>query len=440
MHSVKILLALLIAIFIAPNIHASTYQTELDLIAQGHPSTAYDTLRPKLLGSAGNPEFDTAFGLAALDSGAPAEAITAFERVLALQPHNLPVRTELARAYAQLGDPAAAKRELDTVKNNPSTPEDVRNNISNYASVLEETLRGGPRTWHASVSAGGGYDSNINTATASSYLVVPALSALGPARIEDGARAESSAFTTLAATATVRQPLSPATALFASLSADTKRPLKSSDYTHATLTTEAGAQFFQPEGDIYTLGLSAQQFWFGNESYSRTYGLNASWHNPLTPFTTITPYLSVSHVNYEGNLPAANRAVLGATATHRLQLTLPTTLIAGAYGGGEDSTGESADHLTHTLVGGQLGLELFPTEDLAVYTEARLEHRKYTEDYPLFNEARTDTQFDLTTGLTYAIAQGLTFRPSVGYRNTSSNIGFYNYSRWLAQLNLRFEI
>lgn len=441
MPSVKILLVATLAFTVCTSAHAShPYQTEADLIAAGHPSHAYSNLRPKLLGSAGNPQFDTIFGLAALDSGAPAEAITAFERVLALQPDNLPVRTELARAYAQLGDPAAAKRELDIVTSNPATPPEVKHNISNYASVLEETLRGGPRTWHATATVGVGTDSNINTATANSYLVVPALSALGPARIEDGARAKSSAFTQLAATGTVRQPLSPATALFASLSVDNKTPLETSDYTNTTLTAEAGAQFFQPEGDIITLGASAQQFWFGGDDYSTTYALNGSWHNPLNANTSVTPYLSVSQIDYENGLPTAHRIILGSSLTHRLQTSVPTSLIAGLYGGHEESEGSTADHLSHHLYGTQLGIEIFPTTNLAFFTEARLEHRHYTAPYPLFFTERSDTQLDLTTGLTYALTKGLSLRPTVSYRHASSNVGFFNYSRWLSQINLRYTL
>ncbi len=441
MPSVKILLAAVLTFAVVHTARASNpYQTEADLIAAGHPSHAYSNLRPKLLGSAGNPQFDAIFGLAALDTGAAAEAITAFERVLALQPDNLPIRTELARAYAQLGDPAAAKRELDIVQSNPSTPPDVKQNISNYASVLEETLRGGPRTWHASVTANAGFDTNINTATASSYLVVPALSALGPARIEDGSRAKSSAFTQLAATGTVRQPLSPATALFASLSADTKTPFATSNYANTTLTAEAGAQFFQPEGDIITLGASAQKFWFGGDDYSTTYALNTSWHNPLNAHTSVTPYLSVSQVNYENGLPTAHRIILGSSLTHRLQTPMPASLIAGLYGGREESEGSQADHLSHHIYGGQIGLEVFPTNNLALYTEARLEHRAYTAPYPLFFTERADTQLDLTTGLTYAITKGLSLRPSVSYRHASSNVGFFDYSRWLTQIGLRYTL
>ncbi|RYD42236.1 MAG: DUF560 domain-containing protein, partial [Verrucomicrobiaceae bacterium] len=368
------------------------------------------------------------------------EAITAFERVLALQPDNLPVRTELARAYAQLGDPAAAKRELDLVTTNPATPANVKHNLSSYASVLEESLRGGPRTFHTTITAGTGYDTNINTATASSYLVVPALSALGPARIEDGTRAQSSGFTQLTATGTVRQPLSPATALFASLSADAKTPFETSDYAHTTLTAEAGTQFFRPEGDIFTLGASAQQFWFGGDDYSTTYALNGSWHNPLSASTSLTPYLSVSHINYETGLPDAHRIILGSSLTHRLPTSMPTTLIAGLYGGHEESEGTAADHLSHNIYGGQFGIEIFPTDNLALFTEARLEHRAYSAPYPLFFTERSDTQLDLSTGLTYALTKGLSLRPSISYRHASSNVGFFNYSRWLTQLNLRYTL
>lgn len=440
MRAIKISLAALLAIVLAPASHAENpYQPALTLIAAGHPAEAYHQLRPKLLGSAGNPEFDTAFGLAALDNGAPAEAITAFERVLALDPANLPIRTELARAYAQLGDPAAAKRELDAVQNNPATPAPVRTNLSNYTNVLEEALSGGPRKINATINASTGYDSNINNATTSSYLVVPALAALGPARLASGAQAQGSAYSEVGATLTATQPITLSRSLFASLSANTKTPFESSDYTQTTLSGEGGIQFLTPDTGKFTLGLSAQKFWFGGEDYTDTLAASGNWQLLLGNNSNLTTYATVSHIEYQENdAQTANRAILGASLDTRWHTALSPYAFAGIYGGTEQTEDDTADYFSHNLIGLQSGVELFPAPNLSLFLDARYEIRDYADDYPLFMQARLDRQLDLTTGATYALTPNLALRPTLSYRHAASNIGFYEYQRWLANLNLRY--
>lgn len=428
--------------FFGVPVYADTsYNPELSLIQSGHSAEAYNQLRPKLLGSAGNPDFDTAFGLAALDNGATAEAVAALERVLAVQPANLPVRTELARAYEQLGDPAAAARELDIVKQQPETPATVRTNISHYASALDEALSGGPRTLTGTVNVTTGYDSNINNATTSSYLIVPALAALGPARIADGAQAESSGYTEAGATLTYRQPLSVSKALFASASVNQKSPFNSSDYSQTTLGAEGGIQLLSPDNGKLTLGASAQQFWFGGDDYSTTLGVTANWELPLTTTSNLISYATASHISYEQNASQnANRIVVGAMLDNHFQQTTYTPYtFAGIYGGTEKTTDSSSDYLSNNLVGAQAGIEFYPARNFSTFFDATYEVRDYSADYPMFMEARLDKQLDLTTGISYALASNLLLRPTLAYRYANSNIAFYNYTRWLANVGLRYS-
>ena len=63
----------------------------------------YLALAPQADERAGDPAFDYALGIAALDSGRYGEAIIALQRVLAVQPGNAQARAELARAYALAG-------------------------------------------------------------------------------------------------------------------------------------------------------------------------------------------------------------------------------------------------------------------------------------------------------------------------------------------------
>src|SRR3954468_9324165 len=57
------------------------------LLQDSKPSEAYALLEPQEFDLAGDVDFDTLLGIAALDSGKPDKATLAFERVLAVNPN-----------------------------------------------------------------------------------------------------------------------------------------------------------------------------------------------------------------------------------------------------------------------------------------------------------------------------------------------------------------
>lgn len=64
----------------------------------GEPRAAWQTLRERVDLYAGIAVYDHLQGVAALDAGLPGEAVLALERVLIVEPDNLPARAEIARA------------------------------------------------------------------------------------------------------------------------------------------------------------------------------------------------------------------------------------------------------------------------------------------------------------------------------------------------------
>ncbi|HEB98506.1 MAG TPA: tetratricopeptide repeat protein, partial [Thiotrichales bacterium] len=76
---------------------------------------------------AGDPDFDMAFGLAALEFGHPEQAVFAFERVLMIRPWDHRARLELGRAQLANGNFAAARESFQTVLD-AQPPETVARN------------------------------------------------------------------------------------------------------------------------------------------------------------------------------------------------------------------------------------------------------------------------------------------------------------------------
>ncbi len=79
--------------------YADPVSEGMERIAAGDAAGAYAMLKPEERSRAGNPEYDYALGLAAIDSGHVTDAVAAFERVLAVEPQHLRARRTRPRLY-----------------------------------------------------------------------------------------------------------------------------------------------------------------------------------------------------------------------------------------------------------------------------------------------------------------------------------------------------
>src|SRR5512138_1099814 len=94
-----------------PNVVPILKQAQ-SLLADKKAGDAYALLVPHELDLGGTPLFDYLLGLAALDSGHPADAAFALERVVAAQPDFAGARIELARAQFEGGDLALSRTQF----------------------------------------------------------------------------------------------------------------------------------------------------------------------------------------------------------------------------------------------------------------------------------------------------------------------------------------
>jgi tetratricopeptide (TPR) repeat protein len=166
----------------------------LALESQGRMAEAYTLLSPLTAERAGDADFDYALGLAASDTGHGGEALLAFQRVLAVQPGNAPARAELARVYAMTGDIDTAKAQFDTVVEDPSLPDPVRQRFNRIVRDLGREQQGGGTSVTGFAEISGGIDSNINTATNLTSITLPIFASLGPASLSGGATQQDSNF------------------------------------------------------------------------------------------------------------------------------------------------------------------------------------------------------------------------------------------------------
>src|SRR5882724_3304637 len=138
----------------------------------GDAQGAYNLLIPLQSARAGDPDFDFLLGSAALALGKNTEAVFALERMLAVKPDSAPARALIARAYFNLKETEAAKREFENVKKQEVPPE-VSATIDRFLDAITRIEEADHTTIHGFFELGIGHDSNVNSATADSQVAVP---------------------------------------------------------------------------------------------------------------------------------------------------------------------------------------------------------------------------------------------------------------------------
>lgn len=148
---------------------AGTLREAQALLAANQPAQAFALLTPLELDAAGSPYFDYLYGIAALDTGRQAAAITALERVLAAEPDFAGARMELARARYEAGDYPAAQAQFEYLLTQ-SPPPATRAFIDRYLVAISQgpDFAAGSRSrFTPYAEIGAGWDSNANASTGS---------------------------------------------------------------------------------------------------------------------------------------------------------------------------------------------------------------------------------------------------------------------------------
>ncbi len=143
---------------------AATLEEAQRLLTSGRAGEAYQLLAARELEWSGATLYDYLLGLSALDSGKPRDAQFALQRVVAAESDFLGARIELARAYFDAGDDAAAREQFRYLRAQ-SPPATTRVVIDRYLAALDARGTLAPARWSALFQFGAGYDSNANGST-----------------------------------------------------------------------------------------------------------------------------------------------------------------------------------------------------------------------------------------------------------------------------------
>jgi tetratricopeptide (TPR) repeat protein len=404
------------------------------LLAQRQAKEAYQLLLPQETARAGDPEYDYLLGIAAIDAGAPERGVFALERVLALQPNNHVARAEIARAYLALGERDAARREFQTVREQ-QIPADAKASIDRFLAAITaaDTTR-----IDGFMELGTGYDSNVNAATGSSQVAVPALGGL-IATLDPAATKRGDGFGAIAGGINVTHKMTDVWSVVGSAAGAARLHAEETRFDQITLDASVGARWARGKNAI-TVGGQLQSFELDYARFRETTGAVAQWQHSYDERRQASLFGQYSQLRYPAqSIRDADREVIGVAYGKAFTVTYTPVVFTSVYLGRERELASGVPHLGHDLWGMRVGGQLRLGSGWALLGSAAYEQRRYGGPEPLFLETRKDRQTDLSAGVSYLLRANTLLLGQLAYTDNRSTIAINKFDRTVASVSLRFN-
>lgn len=438
------ILALIASILLAPMACPAADDVLVEAkrhLDQGNPQAAYEMLVPLQTERAGDPDYDFLLGSAALQLGKNTEAVFALERVLAVRPDATPARTLIARAYFNLKETEAAKREFENVKNE-RVPEEVAQTIDRFLDAIRRIEEAQRVTIGGYVEIGTGYDSNVNSATAENQIAVPAF---GGAifNLTASSLEQSDGFINFGGGVGIRGPISKTWSAFGGVAYANKSNFNEDDFSTYSWDLNTGVSHKRDRNTV-TLAVQLNAFFVNDpQLYSHAYreavGGTLQWQHDFNARNQVNAYLQATQLTYPDQRVRNADRYVGGVGYARAFGQNDLIAYAGAYGGQEQEEDKTFPEFGHDLYGVRLGAQQFLSERYSIFANASVEKRHYGGPDPSFLIDREDSQYAVAGGIYLAPGKNRRVTLQASWTDNRSNIAIYEFDRWLASIGFRHE-
>ncbi|MBV1788034.1 DUF560 domain-containing protein [Marinobacterium sp. D7] len=387
--------------------------------------------------------FDLQYGIAAIDSGHPNEAIFAFERVLMAQPDHQAARLELARAYFLIGESARAEQLFHEVLA-LSPPSDVRARIEIFLARIETGRQRGAAMTQRSVSLRVGYDDNVNAGPddASSLVLYDAY---GNPYETSGVSSQGDRFTRLTGLLTHQRPLEGDWSWFANASADGRWHQDLHSLNNLSLDLATGV-VWQQEDRAVRFRVNGQRYLLDAQTYRNLYGAAIEYQQALTRDISLGAFANWSRLEYGAGTRDSDMALAGLSARWRPDIIGKPLLQAAIYRGRETPRNEdafTAGSAERSILGGYLGASWTLSTQLNLNTSVVFQHSDYAGPYylltPLTAGDREDRYTALLADLQWQLSPRTRAFTEYAWRDNDSNTMLLDYQRHQISLGVSYQ-
>ena len=405
----------------------------LAMTESGQARQAYDMMEPHEVQRAGDPDFDTVFGIAANQSGEYARAVLALERVTIVQPGNTRARAELGRAMFAVGDSSSARTLLQQAKAQ-GAPAEAALSIDQFLRAIDVAEAYASSSFKAYVEGGIGHDSNISNGPGNPNVAVPNI---GGVVLNANAVKRDATFVSLAAGASGRYVLDSRWSIVGSAALNKRINRNESTFNNDQLNLLGGVSY-RVDRQEFTVAAVYEDYNLNGSTARTQRGLIGEWAYRIDNLREAGAYVQYSRLHYPSQpLRDAHRAVVGGSYAQRLGSDLLAW--GGLYVGNEDESATGVAHLGHSLVGLRAGMQKSFRDDLSGFVALNFERRSYGGQDPIFLVKRRDNQGTIALGLNWVPAKSWRITPQLSHIRNNSRIVINDYDRTQFSVTARKE-
>lgn len=407
------------------------------LLDQNQGTQAYALLQKESTMRAGQPDFDLLLGIAALDAGEPTRAVFALERVLALQPDNARARAELARAYYLAGEDQASKQEFSSIDRS-AVPPAVARTIDKYLSLIQGRLAATGTRVSVYIQAAGGYDSNVNSATDSSTIAIPAFGNLLFTIDQTGRKLDSGVFglgtgVRFSTPWQGREDLR----LVGGLNLNERIAYDRTDFSTRILNAQTGLRYTRGD-NAFVASVQGQKYYLGGDAYRDLGGGGLQWLHNFSRRTQVSVFGQAAVQRFANqSVRNVNQYSGGMGVVHAFAMQHEPVVYASVFAGTDAELRDARPDLGRDFLGVRAGGEVTLEKDLSLIGNLSYQYSRYGGDDPLFLKRRRDHFLFARAALNYQLDAHWSIRPEIQYSRNDSNLTINKFDRWQALVTIR---
>lgn len=405
------------------------------LIEQGKAKEAYE-LGLKHQDQLGEPRFDYAFGVAAIDSGRVSLGVLSLERVLLENPGDDLVRLELARGYFNLGEYQRSKDEFLEVKSH-KPPAGVVSTINIYLDLISAKERKQRVNGTIYAEFGVGYNSNVNAATSVNSIISPIY---GPIELTGTSKPQPSPFSYLSAGGNVNVPLATGITSFTSVSTSSQRYTQVDGYDLGVSNALTGVKFDDDVNVVRVAGFGtiAKQ---DQVPVPNALGGGAQYERILNARHAVSISASANQLNYPTQYQVYNSSLNTGTLGYRVGF--PSTAWAPVLqfnaNFAQQTNTQNRPDLSRNIAGGAVTLFALPSDKWAMNLNVGYTKSNYEGQDLIYLAYRQDGLLSANAALEYKLTKQWSTRAELTYFNNQSNLSLYSFQQATGALKLRYE-
>lgn len=408
------------------------------LIESEQYAAAYELAQRQVDARIGNPQFDFLYGLAALESGKPSEAVFAFERVLEEMPEDHRARLELARAYFALGDMERSRQLFERVKASQPPPR-VESNIQLFLDQIEDYKQGVNSRFDLAMTLSLGMDSNVNSAT--DLETVDAY--FGPIQVSmlvvEESRASDDTFMGVGIDANYLHLINKRLAWFTGVDLNVRHNFDIDQYDTRQLALEGGIAW-QWGKHSFRMPLQFQRLDVDQLHFRDLTTVGLEWNKQIDTdqWALFTQVGDMKYPDQESR--DANLAILGGAWSTPLA-NWPVTMLTSLYLGQEDPKQKAGAFHGRQYLGMRVGAMWHLGVDYSINLSANLQTVEHDAIHPWLSliEVREDDLIQVSFSWQWQVRPQWLLSVNFDHMNNDSNFELYSYSRAQQYVTLKYQ-